>query len=228
MKAKDKEILMQTLKWFDVVPYQNTLLDPYNSNEKESLYFRLIPMYQDWVILILMGILSEVNQAFTNRERADKLIYLSYSLLSDDHKTFSYYFNRVKYLVKSVFLYCVLGVMIYLQHNVQTNIINWTFFVANVINLSMMITGDHTPQSYKRNRRVASFIKFYSISILLMDIAFIFFIGEKPKTNKPESLDQKFSRTYPELYKNLDIIGFRSNDFSDLNELKNKFFAYAF
>lgn len=148
--------------------------------------------------------------------------------MSDEYKTVAYYLHRVKYLVASVFVYLVLGIMIYLQHNVQTNLINWTFFVMNVLNLSMMITGSHSNKSYTRNERVASFIKFYSISILLTDIAFVFFIGEKEKKNKPKSLDQIFKKTYPELYKNLDIIGFRSIDMEDENELRDKFFAYSF
>jgi hypothetical protein len=92
----------------------------------------------------------------------------------------------------------------------------------------MMITGDGTSQSFKRNSRIASFIKFYSISILMMDIAFIFFIGEKEKTNKPGSLDQTFKKEFSKLYTNLNIIGLRSNDPEDKNELSNKFFAYAF
>jgi len=64
-EAEEKvEIHMKTLRWFDIVPYQNRLANPYNINGVESLYFRLIPIYQDWMILIMMGILTEVNEAF--------------------------------------------------------------------------------------------------------------------------------------------------------------------
>ena len=40
------------------------------------------------------------------------------SRLSDEHKTSSYYLSRVKYLVKSIFVYLILGAMLYLQNNV--------------------------------------------------------------------------------------------------------------
>ena len=139
------------MRWFDIIPYQNTLQDPYEIKDNKSLYFRLSPIVYDWMNLIMMGVLLEVNQIFRVKERSDTLMFHCLSLLSDEHKTFTYYFNRVKYLIKSVFVYFVLCVMLYLQKEVQTNLINWTFFIVNVLNAAMMISGNKSKESYNRS-----------------------------------------------------------------------------
>ena len=108
-------------------------------------------MMFDWSILILMGILADANQAFTNKEQSDKLMIECVSRLRDEYKTCSYYLSRVKYLIKSIFIYLVLCFMLYLQNNVQTNLINWTFFIVNVLNVAMMIAGDKSKESYNRS-----------------------------------------------------------------------------
>lgn len=46
-------------------------------------------------------------------------------------------------------------------------------------------------------------------------MGFICFIGEFTKTEKTDSMDQKFKRAMPMLYNNLDIIGFRTMDVND-------------
>lgn len=65
---------------------------------------------------------------------------------------------------------------------------------------------------------------------------FICFIGEFEKEDQPNSLDQKFKRNYPNIYNQLDMIGFRTNTL-DIGQtvtekeagdamLKNRFIAY--
>lgn len=95
----------------------------------------------------------------------------------------------------------------------------------------LIIRGNKSIKSLKNNLRVVSIIKMYSMIILISNIMFILFVGEKPKVNQPHSNDQKFKRKFPTLYNYLDIIGFRTN-VHILNEeqqktaFENKFAAY--
>jgi hypothetical protein len=52
--------------------------------------------------------------------------------------------------------------------------------------------------------------------ILVIDIAFSIFIGEREKVY-PQSLDQKFKRALPKIYEHLDIIGLRPDASKMLN-----------
>ena len=49
----------------------------------------------------------------------------------------------------------------------------------------------------------------YSAFILIFDIMFICFIGEKEKPDQIQSGDQKLKRALPVLWSNLDFIGLR-------------------
>jgi hypothetical protein len=94
-----------------------------------------------------------------------------------------------------------------------------------------IIRGNKSIKSLKNNLRLVAFIKIYSIIILISNIMFILFVGEKPKEDQPNSNDQRFKRHYPNLYKYLDIIGFRTNVHilnkeQQQNAFGNKFAAY--
>jgi len=90
-----------------------------------------------------------------------------------------------------------------------------------------MISGVQTIQSLKSQERIASFIKVFSIVVIILDLLFIMFIGEFEKVNKPKSMDQWFKHQYPTFYENLDIIGFRSNNSKDKNDFLRKFCSYV-
>jgi hypothetical protein len=72
-----------------------------------------------------------------------------------------------------------------------------------------MARQDSKSKTNKYAVNVAMMIKFYSAFILLLDIMFIFTIGELEKPDQSDSLDQMFKKNYPVIYKNLWAIGFR-------------------
>jgi|TARA_B110000285_G_C14955002_1_gene528724 hypothetical protein len=56
-------------------------------------------------------------------------------------------------------------------------------------------------------------VKAYALTVLIADIFFIVFLGELEKpVHYVNSYDVMLKKAYPDLYKNLDIIGFRSQN----------------
>ena len=109
-------------------------------------------------------------------------------------------------------IWAVLILVIAATGYIETNIINWVFLTLNLVNFGLIIRGNKSLKSLKTNQRVVAIIKFYSMLILLANILFIVFIGATEKTDMPKSNDQKLKRRFPNLYANLKIIGFRTND----------------
>jgi len=99
-----------------------------------------------------------------------------------------------------------------------------------------MVKGDNKPSTNKHSVQIAQIIKIYSAFILIVDIIFICFIGEKEKPNQTQSIDQQLKRAMPLIYSNLDFIGFRMyadpgtspDDIIELQKqvLKFKFISY--
>lgn len=71
-----------------------------------------------------------------------------------------------------------------------------------------MIRGGYKPAVHKKTKFLSAVTKEWATFVIILDILFIFFIGEVSK-QKPGSLDQKFEENFPDIYENLDFIGFR-------------------
>jgi hypothetical protein len=78
-----------------------------------------------------------------------------------------------------------------------------------MINFSFVAKGDNKIGTNKWSIKIAEIIKIYSAFMLMLNIGFIFVIGEKEKDDQPESMDQQLKYNYPTFYNNLDIIGLR-------------------
>jgi hypothetical protein len=181
---------MKTLAWFDFVPSANKFWNPYNINDNDDMYFRLSPQWIDWIILILMGLIIEFNTLFKDKEKSDKMVQEATDGMADDFKRTSYYLGRVKRIMKGVLVYSIIIAMCVVQINMQTNLLNWLFFVLNIINVVIMISGAHSRTSLKSQEKIATFIKSFSIIVIVIDIAFVMIIGEFEKTTKEHSIDQ--------------------------------------
>jgi hypothetical protein len=179
------------------------------------------------MILITLGIIVEFNVLFSDYKKAERMVHEAKQGMSDDFKRTAYYFARVKRIAEGIFIYSIIMVMCMVQINLETNILNWLFFIVNIMNLVILISGASTQASLKRQERIATFIKLFAIIIIVIDILFIFLIGEFEKKNKPDSLDQKFKKALPLFYNHLDIIGFRSNNAVDEHDFTRKFVTYV-
>ena len=132
---------MKTLSWFDMIPYTNKYSDPYRINDDADIYFRLKPETLDWFILVMLGLIIELNTLFRDKKKADKMVDEAVHGMSDDFPRTTYYFGRVKRIISSLFIYIIIATMCIVQINMQTNLINWLFFIVNITNVVIMITG---------------------------------------------------------------------------------------
>jgi len=108
---------MKTLSWLDMVPYQNNLWDPYGINDVSDFYFRLFPSIFDWFILIMVGLIVEMNTLFRDTHKANRMVEEATNGMADDFKRTAYYLGRTKRIFKGVFIYCIIITMCIIQIN---------------------------------------------------------------------------------------------------------------
>jgi hypothetical protein len=77
-------------------------------------------------------------------------------------------------------IYVVLILMIYMQIYIETNLINWVFFILNTVSFALLIRANTNVASIELQLKVANFIKFYSLIVMVADILFISFVGYDP------------------------------------------------
>ena len=176
-----------------------------------SIYFRYKPRNFDWVLLILMVMLNVINILFVNENEANNFSIRCYEGIRDRYTKIIYRLTRFKNFISSFLIFIVLGILIFFIGKAQTNLISSIFFTLNITNLSFIAKADNKKSTNMRIYNLTNFIKFFAAAILLLDILFIFTIGEMPR-NDPTSLDRKFADLYPILYDNLDLVGFRIYD----------------
>jgi hypothetical protein len=68
--------------------------------------------------------------------------------------------------------------MIVMLGNSQTNLINWIFFVLNIISFAFIAKSDDKDSTNNHSYKISVVIKYYSAIILITYILFISFIGD--------------------------------------------------
>ena len=89
---------MKGYKWSNIIPYQNPIDDPFLEKLHEtenSMYFQVHPQFEDWFILVLMGLLNKVNAMFMEKEDIAKINELASNSFEEQYKKTSYYIGRV-------------------------------------------------------------------------------------------------------------------------------------
>jgi hypothetical protein len=158
-------------------------MDPFDIAGNDSIYFRLKPRVFDWIILIMMSFLNNINEMYTYREEMEKLQEDTMSLLQDDYKKSLYYYTRVQNVIKGLLIWVVIILMVGANSQTETNLINWVFMGMNFVLFGLIIRGNKSIKSIKNNLKLVSFIKVYSMTMLISNIMFILFVGEKEKVN---------------------------------------------
>ena len=123
-------------------------------------------------------------------------------------------------------IYVVLILMIYMQIYIETNIINWVFFVLNTMSFALLIRANTNVASIDLQLKVANFIKFYSLIVMVSDILFISFVGYDPDNQQPGNLYIK--EHYPTLHDNMEVIGLRSGGLETSTVDKEKILQFQF
>jgi hypothetical protein len=86
-------------------------------------------------------------------------------------------------------IFIAMVTMFYFIGKAQTNLINWGFFVLNILNFAFIAKGDNKDSTNRHSKYISILIKVYSALFLIFETMFIVFVGEKEKTNEPDSLD---------------------------------------
>ena len=95
----------------------------------------------DWTVLIMMSLLNIVNDMYKQKSEIAKLQEVAKNSIQEQYKSANYYYGRVERIVKSLIIYMILIFMIYIHQSIETNIINWCFFILNALNFAFIIRG---------------------------------------------------------------------------------------
>jgi hypothetical protein len=187
------------------------------------VYFRHTPYAFDWLVLLVMCGLGFVNILFSNTKEVEALELQAFENLRNRYPRTMFTLLRLSNYFSQWAIIIVIVTMFYYICHAEPNLANWIFFIANIINFSFVAKGDNKASTNRKSKKCADFITFYAATMLLTNIMFILFIGEQPKFDQPDSLDQKFKASYPKIYENLDIIGLRWHiPKSILNEVSDR------
>jgi hypothetical protein len=133
--------------------------------------------------------------------------------IKDNYGKAHYYWLRTQRFIMGAVIYLILIIMVGLQYYIEQNLLNWIFWILNVVNFALMIRGSKQVKYLKQSLCITNFVKVYALLVLIADILFIVSLGELEKpVNYVNSWDVILRNKYPELWKNLDIIGFRSQN----------------
>jgi len=71
--------------------------------------------------------------------------------IKDRYEKLVYYYGRVDKIVKSIAIYSILIFMIYLHSTIEVNLINWMFFMLNLVNFAFIIRGSKSLEHLRQN-----------------------------------------------------------------------------
>ena len=146
-----------------------------------KFYFRFAPNLSDWAVLLLMNLLNLINYLFQDKEKVQQMQQICDNGIKRDENFTKARSNaiRCKNFIQSYLIFAVIGVLIYFIGQAQVNLISWIFFILNMMMLSLIAKGDDKESTNRYTKQVCTVIKVYSTLILVSDILFICFIGEK-------------------------------------------------
>ena len=123
---------MRRAQWFNYAPYDYPLDKPFDIMKQETMYWRLSPQPADWVILVVMGTLNDINHLYAQKDEVRKRTRGIHRHFNDDYARANYYWARTKRVLTAIFTYVVVAIMIFLQVTLETNLITWLFFILNM------------------------------------------------------------------------------------------------
>ena len=64
---------MDNFRWLNLFPQENPNSNPWLIKGELSMYFRISPNMTDWIVLILMKLLHEINMMFKDKKKVMEL-----------------------------------------------------------------------------------------------------------------------------------------------------------
>jgi hypothetical protein len=176
----ENPVMKNYFKWMSFYEEEHkpewTIIDP-----KYTVYFRHTPYPFDWFVLLVMCGLSFVNILFSKPDEVASLEALAWENLRNRYPKTMLILLRITNYFSQWAIIIVISTMFYYICHAESNLVNWVFFIANIINFAFVAKGDNKSSTNKKSKRCADFIIVYSATMLLANIMFILFVGEKEK-----------------------------------------------
>jgi len=169
----DKEIL--DMYWWNIFPhaYQqaDTRIDPYHIKNGESQYGILSPQWEDWLSIVLMNFLNDINVMYKNdKGEVDYWTKEAVSVLEEKMGKANYYFSRFKKIAFGLFTYFIVFSMIFVQGLTEPSIITWIFMALNLVNMAYMVRGSGNARDIKTQLNISNFVRFYSFIVIVLNV----------------------------------------------------------
>lgn len=129
--------------------------------------------------MILMAQLNVLNKMFVDEDKSAELEVACQDIIRKKYPSQVLFGHRLRNWANRWMLWISLFVMVGSLSKAQTNLITWLFFILNISLMSLVARGGQDLRTLKRTWQFAGMIKYYSVSIILIDIAFMCFIGEE-------------------------------------------------
>lgn len=142
-----------------------------------TVYFRHTPYAFDWIVLLIMCGLGFVNNLFSKKTENETLEALAFENLRNRYPYTMFTLLRITNYCSQWAIILVICTMFYYICHADSNLVNWIFFIANIINFSFVAKGDNKFNTNKKSKICSDFITFYSAAMLLTNILFILAVG---------------------------------------------------
>jgi hypothetical protein len=141
------------------------------------MYLGFYPRFEDWVILVLMGILQSINSMYKDKKTIEELEKKVFDKYEEKNSKKTYYFARVWKIINGITSFCILIVLIVMIFNIQNNLINWIYFCQTIFLVSLKLRASTSSNALGESLMVARNIKYYSLMVFISNIVFISFVG---------------------------------------------------
>jgi hypothetical protein len=147
------------------------------------MYLGFYPRFEDWVILVLMGILQSINSMYKDKKTIEELEKKVFDKYEEKNSKKTYYFARVWKIINGITSFCILIVLIVMIFNIQNNLINWIYFCQTIFLVSLKLRASTSVNALGESLMVARNIKYYSLMVFISNIVFISFVGYDERDN---------------------------------------------
>lgn len=203
----DNDETITNMYWWNLFPnryldFANLKKDPFHIVPGEKMYGRCSPQLEDWINVMLMRALREINIMYTTEALEEyKLRQQAYHIIEEKTGKLGYYFNRFKKIFLGIFNTFVIIALVCVQYITTPSIITWLFFALNLFNLALMVKGSIKASEMKKQLIISNIIKFYSLMVIIANVFILAF--NYRIDNDPE---------YKKLKQWLQVIGLKANE----------------
>ena len=102
-------------------------------NEKSSIYFRYSPYFYQWILLIVMKLLTTINTLFKDKGLTKKLESICYEKTRERYNNVIFNYNIIKNFLRNFMIYIYIIIMMFFLKEAQINLISYILVIQNTI-----------------------------------------------------------------------------------------------